>query len=452
MAEAQATAQASDATATAQAMAMAATATADGLAAQATTQALIIDGTRQSAAIVATASAEQRAAMAEEQLVAAEMARLSIEQQARQAAVERSLMLNRILPWGIGATALGILAVLAAVLWRLITHSRPQKAGDVWLAWDGGRPHVIDVTPRGRIEGPRAQLPATAESLLPDNDSAAVPLPSPQRGHALIAGPTGAGKSTAMRHLLRARENIVVIDPHSTRDDWPGATVIGAGRNFEEIEGYMRSMQSLLSERYEARADGVRDFEPITVGLDEMPAIIASLGRSIEDTWREWLREGRKVGLDLIVSTQSIRVRSLGIQGEGDLLENFALVLALGQTALREYPAQARGMRWPAVAVTPQSGPQPVIIPQAAVVQTNGNGYHAPNNRQWPVILPVPANDPNDITPELRREIIRLGQMGNSISAIQRAAFPSYSTSGGAAFSAIKEILQNAAVLPVATD
>jgi hypothetical protein len=444
----QATAQAVQATSTAQSMAMVATATADALSAQATVQALTIDATRQSAAIVATASAEQRAADAEQQLVAAEMARLQVEQQARQAAVERARMLNQMLPWGIAATVLAMLAVVGAVLWRIITQARPQQAGDMWLAYVDGRPHVIDVTPSaGRLSSPRPQLPATTGT---DNDAEAVPLLRPSRGHAMFAGPTGSGKSTAMRYFLEPRPHVVVIDPHSMPGDWPGATVIGAGRNFDQIQGYMQSMQSLLADRYEQRAEGVRDFESITVAVDEMPAIVAALGRSIEDMWKEWLREGRKVGLDLLISTQSLRVKTLGIEGEGDLRENFALVLALGQTALREFPAQAQGMRWPAVMYTPQSGPRPVIIPQmpeTAVSVANGNGHTRPPVREWPVILPAPTNDPNNVTPEMRRQIVRLGQMGHSISAIQRAVFPTYSSSGGHAFARIKDILQAEGVL-----
>lgn len=345
-----------------------------------------------------------------------------------------------------------MLAVVGAVLWRIITQSRPQQAGDAWLAYVNGQPHVIDVTPRsaGRLEAPRQQL--TAGSPVVDNNEAAVPLLRPSRGHAMFAGPTGSGKSTAMRYFLEPRPQVVVIDPHSMPGDWPGATVIGAGRNFDQIQGYMQSMQSLLADRYEQRADGVRDFDPITVAVDEMPAIVAALGRSIEDMWKEWLREGRKVGLDLLVSTQSLRVKTLGIEGEGDLRENFALVLALGQTALREFPAQAQGMRWPAVMYTPQSGPQPVVIPRmpdTAVSAANGNGHaNGVGNREWPVILPSPAaNDPNNITPEMRRQIVRLGLMGNSISAIQRHAFPAYQSSGGHAFAVIKDILQAEGVL-----
>ena len=149
--------------------------------------------------------------------------------------------------------------------------------------------------------------------------------------------------------VLKNRQQVIVLDPHNTPGSWGKAQVIGGGRDFESIGQFMQQMGQTLSQRYNQRARGVSQFEPLTVATDEMPAIVAALGRRVDDVWREWLREGRKVGLFFVVSTQSTRVRTLGIRGEGDLLENFNYVLVLGKLAVNQYPDLVRQMNRPSV-------------------------------------------------------------------------------------------------------
>jgi hypothetical protein len=227
---------------------------------------------------------------------------------------------------------------------------------------------------------------------------------------------------------------VVVLDPHDAPGIWGDAQVIGGGRNFEAIGRYMQHMGQLLSERYNQRARGQTAFEPLTIATDEMPAIVSALGHQVDEIWREWLREGRKVSLFFVVSTQSVRVKTLGIRGEGDLLENFNYVLVLGKLAAGQYPDLTRQMERPAVLRTLR-GVRPVIIPDTAVPLPTIN-------------LPEPINDepegfadPNNLTVATRERIQQLAQELPSQAAVERAVF---GYNGGAAYRAVKLVLDQA--------
>lgn len=138
--------------------------------------------------------------------------------------------------------------------------------------------------------------------------------------------------------------------------------VLGGGRNFTQISEFMDWMVDELSNRAEQRRSGQTAFPPLTVATDEMPAIANELGKDVYANWQRWMREGRKFGLYIVVSTQSTRVKTMGIEGEGDVLNNFAGIVYLGKTAVEEYPELAASMEWPAVLRT-KRGPRPVIIP-----------------------------------------------------------------------------------------
>ncbi|MFO7678823.1 MAG: type IV secretory system conjugative DNA transfer family protein, partial [Chloroflexota bacterium] len=300
------------------------------------------------------------------------------------------------------------------------------------------------------VSGPRVLIPANNWQVLPvqrtpralpepaaDAETAVTPVPLPAltSGHVLIAGETGSGKSTAMLAVLKRRRQVIVLDPHNTPGSWGDAQVIGGGRDFESIGRFMQQMHHLLSQRYAQRAQGISWFEPLTVATDEMPAIVASLGRQVDDVWRAWLREGRKVGLFFVVSTQSTRVKTLGIRGEGDLLENFNYVLVLGKLAANEYPDLVHRMEWPAILRTIQ-GTHPVLVPYE---QESAQGRESAT----PIfVAPTPElqdyADPNNLTEMTRTRIRQLAQELPSQAAIERAVF---GYNGGAAYRAVKEVL-----------
>ena len=252
------------------------------------------------------------------------------------------------------------------------------------------------------------------------NDSV-IELPRMDKGHVLVAGETGSGKTTAMKAVLKDRRDIVILDPHDDGQTW-NAKVIGTGRDFESIQAYLENMQQELDDRFQQRANGRQNFQSLTVATDEVPAIVDEIGKDFGIIWRRWLREGRKVGLYIVVATQSTRVQTLGIKGEGDLLDNFTYVIELGKQAQKSHPKLTAGQERPAV-VTSIDGEHPVIIPYK------------------PELIAPPVNNmrsPDTITEADKKEIIRLFNSGESISSI---ATKLYGYRSGAAFYAVKSVL-----------
>lgn len=386
--------------------------------------------------------------------------------------------------YGAGVLALGSivlagLCLVGFVLWRAIQLQRqpviPLGNGAQMLRQPRGLlspPELIMLSP------PRRQLPRNHPVVEQKEASHAtgdesVTLPRLKHGHVLVAGETGSGKTHAMQLLLASRRDWAVIDPHSAGGDWGGARVYGAGRNFDFIRDYMEEMDKMLRERYEARAMGRVDFEPLTVAVDEMPAIVDALGRDIAEIWRRWLREGRKVCLFLMLSTQSTRVKTLGIEGEKDLLENFACVLVLGDLARQEYGGLVNGMEWPAV-LRMRGRARPVVIPHAPAAaptlsptssfnlsdlsQRNGSGegvieLPAPARAKPLFVAAVPdygaerEPDPDNLTERDKQRIVTAYRRVRTLRAVQREIFPSYDSSGGRAFYAIKDTLVEAGLI-----
>lgn len=327
-------------------------ATADTLAFQAT-----------QVAIQATGTAVAVQAEAEQQLVADEMRRLALQRAQEEAALAYQRQLNALKPYLWGLLALAGVLLAASGLWFVMQRAKPVVIPD---PVNGPRVLVpagsYQVLPAARAQHSPA-LPASGPTpALPAGSSPPQILPPLTVGHVLIAGETGSGKSTAMMAVLRRRSQVVVLDPHDDGRTWGQAQVIGGGRNFDAIGCFMTEMQQMLSERYRQRAQGQQQFPPLTVATDEMPAIVGALGRQMEAVWRTWLREGRKVGLFFVVSTQSTRVKTLGIRGEGDLLDNFTYVLMLGKVAASAFPDLVAGQERPAILRT-GTAVRPVVIP-----------------------------------------------------------------------------------------
>jgi hypothetical protein len=127
------------------------------------------------------------------------------------------------------------------------------------------------------------------------------------------------------------------------------------------------------------------------------------------------------VQLFVAVATQSTRVETLGIKGEGDLLDNFTHIIVLGKIAQQGYPELTADQERPAVLKNVE-GTFPITIP----IDT-----HA--------VMPTPKYaNPDNMTPQDRQRIIELDRKGESMRSIERIIF---GYTGGNAYRAIKEVL-----------
>lgn len=367
IAHAAATATADQRQVQAQSTAGAVTATHQAVAFYATIAAAGGHATATAIANSGTATAVAHLAQFDQQRLSAEATRLASDNRKAAAEAQRAeywAQFTQYLPW----LALLLLAALAAGIF----HWQRRRALPIIITANGRQEILVHPSMYARLPAPRGDLPALPPPSTPITVPA--PLPALADGHVLVAGETGSGKSTAMAAVLAARAHVLVLDPHGAPGEWGKAITVGAGRDFPAIADIMQQMRQELSDRYARRAAGQRRFDEMTIAVDEMPAIVSAVGRDIEDTWREMLREGRKVGLFLVLCTQSTRVRTLGIQGEGDLLENFSHVLVLGKAAVNDYPDLAAGMSRPAILRSGGAAPRPVVIPhRIAAHQVRGD-------------------------------------------------------------------------------
>ena len=416
------------ATGTAQAQASQATEASQQIAVRITENAINEQATLFSIGASGTATAVAQVAQAERQLIDDESTRLSLQRERERATIQYQQTMNMVRPYlWVGALVVG-LVIASGFAYALYQRSRPITVNDATgarILIPTNRYQVLPAARRSRLA-----LPAPQETAV-----SPIPLPPLTQGHVLIAGETGSCKTTAMLAVLRRRQNVIVLDPHDNRATWGNARVIGAGRNFEAIGEFMSNMEILLSERYSQRAQGQNRFDLLTVATDEMPAIVAALGRGVDKSWRTWLREGRKVGLFLIVSTQSTRVKTLGIKGEGDLLENFAYVLTLGSVAVKGYPDLVKGMERPAVIRT-LAGAKPVIIPR---LQEGAMVNERPVTPLFVAPEPVEFADPKNMTDQTSALIRRLSKELPSQRAIESRVF---GYEGGAAYQAVRSVLR----------
>jgi hypothetical protein len=183
--------------------------------------------------------------------------------------------------------------------------------------------------------------------------SQAIPLPEPEQNpltphavwfpkavnalHLIAIGESGSGKSTLARAIVSESSKIgdvTVIDPHGRSNDWLGLKVIGAGRDYEGIDQFMRATLTTMSKRYKEYEAGCNEFKRLTVVIDETTSIAQKC-----DHWQQFFSdvscEGRKVEMRLIVLIHGKGVKTLSLEGQGDLRHNLQFIY-LGKHAVKQ--------------------------------------------------------------------------------------------------------------------
>lgn len=232
-------------------------------------------------------------------------------------------------------------------------YSEPTRTEvDAWRAFNS--PKVIK-------EQAAAMLPAQIQV-----DLLAV-LDSVQR--CLIVGASDSGKTTLLQWLVSRRLNtsrVIVIDPHAYPQKWPtGAHVTGTGRNYPEIDRALSALVQLMTKRYDEIGRGLvaeMAHSRITILIDEWRAITGNLGNSASDAIKALLTESRKAAFSVFVASHSDRAKPLGLEGEYDLKDGFAVVRLSAVDGKRTATIDTGNGPVPAVLPGPFAGSQPQVI------------------------------------------------------------------------------------------
>jgi len=168
--------------------------------------------------------------------------------------------------------------------------------------------------------------------------------------HVITVGETGSGKSTLAEAIAyechKQGDDVRIITPHGRPSDWFGFRVIGAGRNYTAINKALKDGLTEMSARYKLYDAGQDDFEWVTYIIDETTAI-AKKCESWLDFFGDISCEGRKVNMRIVVLIHGKQVKTLGLEGQSDLKENFQFIY-LGRHAVKALPA-SKQMDYPAV-------------------------------------------------------------------------------------------------------
>ena len=146
--------------------------------------------------------------------------------------------------------------------------------------------------------------------------------------HLITIGESGSGKTTLIKALVNASTalgQVLALDPHGRAKDWPGLVIVGNGRNYEAIEQAMKGALEELSRRYKAYDQGQDDFKRLTFIVDETTAI-AEKCKSWPVFFKDISCEGRKVNMRLIVLIHGKGVKTLNLEGQGDLRNNLIFI------------------------------------------------------------------------------------------------------------------------------
>lgn len=149
--------------------------------------------------------------------------------------------------------------------------------------------------------------------------------------HLFIVGPTGSGKTTFTTALLSSRAGAIVIITPKPDDRWGGlpTITIDDDASFTTVQRAFVALHTEVKRRLVAAKRGHPIGAPLTIVLDDAPALLSEGGKEAAALLKLVARLGRSLRMRLVLLSQSDRVKALGLEGEGDALDNFTRVALL---------------------------------------------------------------------------------------------------------------------------
>ena len=162
--------------------------------------------------------------------------------------------------------------------------------------------------------------------------------------HLMLIGNTGSGKSTLVKWIVETfcqDASLMILDPHAGYGDWGNLEVIGQGRDYVQIAEAFDFLLRNMNERYQIRAKQKKaQFDKLFVVVDEFAAI-ASSTKGLSEIALLIAAEGRKVNIILCLLSQGESVKTLKIEGQSEMKQNFTFI-RLGAFAKKQ--AQRMGL------------------------------------------------------------------------------------------------------------
>lgn len=164
--------------------------------------------------------------------------------------------------------------------------------------------------------------------------------------HILIVGSTGSGKTWLAQALATTRAGYVaILDPKWKPRKWGNAPAITVDDDLS-YTSLERACQSLLEELKKRQVElkhGVETFQPLTVVVEELPTLLDECP-SAALLFKRLGQIGRELRIRVIGLSQSDRVKTLKLEGEGDARSNY-LFIRLGEHAIAVCPGAAELVR-----------------------------------------------------------------------------------------------------------
>lgn len=279
--------------------------------------------------------------------------------------------------------------------------------------------------------------------------------------HTGLIGATGGGKSNAGRlllaQLLACGVPCVLADPHYTDydpesgDDWsPIARRLHMAPAYQPgaIADLFTWLTEEMARRYDRRKAGEKVGAAIVAYVDELPAIVADVPGAM-NTLGKLLREGRKVGLYLVTSSQDLLASTLKTGGE--VRENLRTAFYLGGAGdsvvrLLDMPRREistyEHQLGQGVALLRSSATSPAQLVRVPLASNHGiAGLLSDNHPTMPRVAAqeeagtVPGQHPDSTPPEpataLERRILDLWLSGVGVNEIIRQVYDVDPAKGG---------------------